>query len=337
MRPAWAGEERQPGWARQSNPHARRTVRSSDFFTEETDPFSSVNGDPWATTTSLAEGLLVAIRQGPIAGTSDISAALGLLDLVHQELEAYGTGGGEKLTDEQLALAIRALQAVARRVGRPLELPFRNFTTFRSYWSRNGASGSGGWQARRDIIEGLLEPVRRELIRLEESPVRPQIREEAIANLRDPAAIQEQLARIQRAVIVDDPALVIGSAKELVESTAKAVLIERGWPVNEGDKLPALVSQAQRALALHPSSTTPGPDGSDAVKKILGGMTTVTAGLAELRNRGYGTGHGPAGARVGLRVRHAHLAVNASVTWCQLMLDTLADEAAPWRQNPPVS
>jgi hypothetical protein len=69
------------------------------------------------------------------------------------------------------------------------------------------------------------------------------------------------------------------------------------------------------------------------VKKILGGVVGVTAGLAELRNRGYGTGHGAAGTRVGLRPRHAHLAVNAAITWCRLMLDTLADPEAPWRKD----
>ena len=73
------------------------------------------------------------------------------------------------------------------------------------------------------------------------------------------------------------------------------------------------------------------PDGTDAVKKILGGASTIALGVAELRNRGYGTGHGAAGRRVGLSPRHAHLAVNAAVTWCQLMLDTLNDQQAPWR------
>jgi len=155
----------------------------------------------------------------------------------------------------------------------------------------------------------------------------------SLATLTDPSAIQEQLDRIQRAII-DDPALAIGSAKELVESTAKVVLIERGRTVNEKDDLPALARAAQEALGLHPSSTTPGPDGSDAVKKILGAVSTIATGLGELRNRGYGTGHGPAAARVGLRARHAHLAVNAAVTWCQLLLDTLADPDAPWHKNP---
>ena len=53
-------------------------------------------------------------------------------------------------------------------------------------------------------------------------------------------------------------------------------------------------------------------------------------GLGELRNRGYGTGHGPKGERVGLRPRHAQLAVNAAVTWCGIMLDALDDPDAPW-------
>jgi hypothetical protein len=160
----------------------------------------------------------------------------------------------------------------------------------------------------------------------------PQFAAGSLSGLNDPSAIREQLDRIQRA-IADDPALAVGSAKELIESTAKVVLAERGLPVNDKDDLPKLVHQAQQALGLDPSSATPGPDGTDAVKRILGGVSTIAAGLAELRNRGYGTGHGAAGARVGLRPRHAHLAVNAAFTWCQLMLDTLADPEAPWRKQ----
>lgn len=160
-----------------------------------------------------------------------------------------------------------------------------------------------------------------------------QLREGSLAGLRDPTAIAEQLDRIQRALDDGDPALVIGSAKELVESTAKCVLRERGMPVDDKADLPALIKEAQQAVGLHPSAATPGPDGSDAVKRILGGVSSIAAGLGELRNRGYGTGHGAASARVGLRPRHAHLAVNAAITWCQLLLDTLSDPDAPWRRE----
>ena len=171
-------------------------------------------------------------------------------------------------------------------------------------------------------------PARKRIRALEERPANILLDDELITALQDPSAIQEQLRRLQRA-IVDDPALAIGSAKELVESTAKAVLIERGQPINESDDLPALVSKSQRAIGLHPNQSA-GPDGGDAIRKILGAVMTITVGLGELRNRGYGTGHGATGARVGLRPRHAHLAMNAAITWCQLMLDTLADPEAPW-------
>jgi hypothetical protein len=164
------------------------------------------------------------------------------------------------------------------------------------------------------------------------SPVGPRFAPESLKNVTDASAIRQQLGRIQHAII-DDPALAVGSAKELIESTAKVVLRERGLPVDDKADLPALVREAQRALCLHPSSATPGPDGSEAVKKILSSVSGIAIGLAELRNRGYGTGHGPASVPVGLGARHAHLAVNAAFTWCQLMLDTLADPRAPWRKE----
>lgn len=111
------------------------------------------------------------------------------------------------------------------------------------------------------------------------------------------------------------------------------MLLERGLNVNDRDDLPALVRQAQEALELHPAAARPGPDGTDAVRRILGGLMNIAAGLGELRNRGYGTGHGPKGERVGLRPRHARLAVNAAMTWCSIMLDALADDEAPWRSD----
>jgi hypothetical protein len=141
----------------------------------------------------------------------------------------------------------------------------------------------------------------------------PQFAPASPNNLADPSAIRLQLARIQRA-ITDDPALAVGSAKELIESTAKVVLTERGKTISDKADLPELVRDAQQALGLHPSSATLGPDGGGAVKKILGSVCGIAIGLAELRNRGYGTGHGPATSLVGLGARHAHLAVNAAFT-----------------------
>jgi hypothetical protein len=72
----------------------------------------------------------------------------------------------------------------------------------------------------------------------------------SLATLTDPSAIQEQLDRIQRAII-DDP--------------------ERTCPPWRG--------AAQEALGPPPCSTTPGTDGSAAVKKILGAVSTIATSL----------------------------------------------------------
>lgn len=190
-----------------------------------------------------------------------------------------------------------------------------------------------GWSP--EAVESFWQSMRRDGYELDAdsgrvSRVGPRLGLDSLAGITDPSAISEQLTRIRRAVI-DDPRLAVGSARELIESTAKVVLTERGLSVNPRDDLPALVRAAQTALGLHPSGL--GPDGSDGVKRVLGAVINIAEGLGEMRNRGYGTGHGAATARVGLRPRHARLAVNAATTWCELMLDTLADLEAPWRKT----
>ncbi|UGT70795.1 abortive infection family protein [Nocardia gipuzkoensis] len=160
------------------------------------------------------------------------------------------------------------------------------------------------------------------------------LRREDLGDLRDATVIFEHLDRIDHAVSRDDPALAIGSAKELVESTAKLVLRERGVPFDSGHDLPKLARMAEEALLVHPSQAKPGPDGSSTIRKVLGAALTITSGIAELRND-YGTGHGRDTAPSGLGPRHARLAVNGARLWCQFMLDTLADSKAPWRGTAP--
>jgi len=48
-----------------------------------------------------------------------------------------------------------------------------------------------------------------------------------------------------------------------------------------------------------------GPDGADALKKILGGVSAIAIGLAEVRNCGYSSGHGQARAPTPTRGRRA--------------------------------
>ena len=151
-------------------------------------------------------------------------------------------------------------------------------------------------------------------------------------HLDDPQAIREHLIRIGHAVGHDDAAQVIGSTKELVETTAKAVLHSLAEPVPKNATIPDLVQLVHVRLQIHPTSTDDGPDSSQGVKKILGATTTIPNAIAELRNAGYGTGHGHVASPQGLSTRHARLAFNAARTWCEFVLDTLGDERAPWRK-----
>jgi hypothetical protein len=100
------------------------------------------------------------LRASPIEDADDAEAAVALARLVHDELEAFGTEGGEEITDAGIREAIQALYAVTGRLGiTDFKIPFRDFKTFRSYWIKQGASGPGGWQARRDILSSMFNPL----------------------------------------------------------------------------------------------------------------------------------------------------------------------------------
>ena len=172
------------------------------------------------------------------------------------------------------------------------------------------------------------------LILPEQPPERVQLPEGSLAGLTDPAVIKSHLRRIHGS-IETDPELAIGSAKELIESTAKLVLNAREVAFAKDDDLVQLANRAQESLKLRPNQTnTDGPDGGTGVKRILGGALSIATGVAELRNT-YGMGHGRDRMPTGLGPRHAHLAANAAYLWCQLMLDTLADPKAPWQHQSP--
>jgi hypothetical protein len=164
-------------------------------------------------------------------------------------------------------------------------------------------------------------------------PFRTGFREELFRGVKAPQVLKDHLGRMEKAATEEDPALVIGSAKELLESTAKIVLSERGMTIErDNENLPYLIKQSQIALGVHASGVASGPDGEQSVRKILSGLSAAANGLSELRNAGYGTGHGPAETKGGLHERHAHLAATTAKAWSEFMLATLADEKAPWRK-----
>jgi hypothetical protein len=70
----------------------------------------------------------------------------------------------------------------------------------------------------------------------------------ALNALADPAVLTEHLKRLAASVDTD-PRLAVSVAKDLVESTAKLVLRERGVSYNGKEDLPALVGKRSRHYA----------------------------------------------------------------------------------------
>lgn len=139
-----------------------------DFF-EETETVNPWTSEP-TITTKLRKDFLNELRAGPVAATDDLDAAIALTHLVWDDLIAFGTDGRNTLDDQELTLAQRALTATLSRIGITLRFPWRDFSTFKAHWQRNGCSGS--WQARRDILNELFAPVQAELDRQEEAQFR---------------------------------------------------------------------------------------------------------------------------------------------------------------------
>jgi hypothetical protein len=54
---------------------------------------------------------------------------MALAQLVHDELTSFGTGGGGRLGNPDMTLALRALRAVLTRLGVDFELPLRDART----------------------------------------------------------------------------------------------------------------------------------------------------------------------------------------------------------------
>jgi hypothetical protein len=90
-------------------------VRSTDFLLQVELDGTWMEPDPPAPV--FNEELVKALREGPVDGVGDESAAVALLDFVHDQLQAYGTDGSEALRDPEIELAIRTLEEVVRRVG----------------------------------------------------------------------------------------------------------------------------------------------------------------------------------------------------------------------------
>jgi len=137
--------------------------------------------------------------------------------------------------------------------------------------------------------------------------------------LTDPDVLQEHLNRI-RAGLVADPPAAISSCKNLIESLFKIILDRSEVSYSRSDDIPDLYRKVADLLALNAEAVPESARASQTSQKILRTLVTTVNSLSELRNE-LGIGHGQS-RRSGALARHARLALNATVTIAEFVLDT---------------
>jgi len=190
-----------------------------------------------------------------------------------------------------------------------------------------------GWdvQTAKRVHESLRKWIERDgfqyhkgkLVPVGEAGHLPQV--QAVAARFDAPELHRQIDRMREAVD-SDPALAIGTAKELIETTCKVILGQRGVTPDIGWDLPELVRRTRKVLGLLPEDVPQAAKGAETIRKLLGSLGAVAQGLGELRNL-YGTGHGRDGAAKGLKRRHALLAVGAASTLVTFLFETHGERA----------
>lgn len=136
----------------------------------------------------------------------------------------------------------------------------------------------------------------------------------------DAPGLRDLIERIE-AAIDKDPALAIGTAKELVESCCKTILTERNCLPAGKPELPQLIKETLRELRLLPDDIPDSAKGAETIKRMLSNLGAIVSGLAEMRNL-YGSGHGRHGRARGLSPRHAKLAVGAASSLALFLFET---------------
>ncbi len=139
---------------------------------------------------------------------------------------------------------------------------------------------------------------------------------EQVAKRLDIVELNKHAARIRKG-IREDPEQALGSAKELLETVLKAVLVIEGERSN--DDISDLLKKAQKELDLDPRTLGDDTPGKETIKRVLSSLGQIVTGVAEVRGL-YGTGHGRYRSRE-LEIAHARLVVNAAITAATFILE----------------
>lgn len=146
------------------------------------------------------------------------------------------------------------------------------------------------------------------------------LRARNVADSLDAGWMAKEIERLENG-IDRDPALAIGTAKELVETCCKTILTNRGVAFSKSDDLGDLTKKLTKELQLVPEGVSEEAKGAENIRLILRNLTQLANNLAQLRGL-YGTGHGRDGNHRGLQPRHARLAVASAVAFIDFVSET---------------
>jgi hypothetical protein len=113
----------------------------------------------------------------------------------------------------------------------------------------------------------------------------------------------------------------IGKSKDLIESCCKTILEAQGIEWNKDWNVAQLAKRTAKVLGIDGNEVDSSSDADKLVKQILGSLQGIASGVAEFRNQ-FGSGHGKSATFQEPPVRHAKLAVGASVTLVEYYWET---------------
>ena len=145
-------------------------------------------------------------------------------------------------------------------------------------------------------------------------------RARTVADALDAGWMAKEITRLENAV-EHDPALAIGTAKDLIETCCKTILTKKSVAFTKSEDLGDLTKKVAKELQLVPEGITDETKGAENIRLILRNLTQLTNNLAQLRGL-YGSGHGRDGKHRGLQPRHARLAVASAVAFIDFIADT---------------
>jgi hypothetical protein len=142
---------------------------------------------------------------------------------------------------------------------------------------------------------------------------------ETVLSAQGRPAIEAQLKRLRNTS--DDAALQVGTAKELLESTAKYVLEAFSVPYSVNTGFDELWHHARDRLGLLPSQVSMSQPAAAQVRELLQSSWTIARMANEIRND-EGTGHGRT-LPTGMTSEMALLVVREACSIAQMVLATL--------------